>query len=80
MKVIALIDCRVSIRVILKQFSLWDFVNETIRSRSPLMEEFLEAHLFLCGDSPFALPLGTVELAEGVDEIPPDEVPTITDN
>jgi hypothetical protein len=85
MKVISLIDCPASIRVILKRFSLWDTVNEMVRSRSPPIEEFPEAHLFPGGDSQFALPLGAVEFAEGacpeyvegVDEIPPDDVPTI---
>ena len=43
-----------------------------IGSSNPPMEEFPEAHFFPGGDSPFALPLGTVELAEGVDEIPPE--------
>ena len=45
MKVIALIDCPASIRVILKRFPLWDPVNEMVRSRSPPIEEFPEAHL-----------------------------------
>ena len=44
------------------------------------MEAFPEVQLYPCGDALSVLPLGTVEWVEGVDEIPPDEVPTIVDN
>ena len=51
-----------------------------IRPRSPPIEEYLEAYLFPGEDAQFALLLGAVEFAEGVDEIPPDDVPTIIYN
>ena len=77
MKVIALIDCPALIQIILKRLCLWEPVNKMIRPRSPPIEDFPEAHLFPGEGSQFALPLGAVEFAEGVDELPPDDVPTI---
>ena len=80
MKVVALIDCPGLIRRILEHLNLWEPVNRMIRSRSPPIEEFPEAHLFPGEDAQFALPLGTAEFLEGVDEIPPDDIPTIIYN
>ena len=77
MKVVALIDCPGLIRRILEHLNLWEPINRMIRPRSPPIEAFPEAHLFPGGDTQFALPLRAVEFAEGVDEIPPDDVPTI---
>ena len=50
------------------------------RPRSPPIDEFPEAYLFPGEDAQFALPLACPERAEGVDEIPPDDVPTIIYN
>jgi len=77
MKVVALIDCPGLIRRILEHLNLWEPINRMIRPRSPPIEEYPEAYLFPGEAAQFALPLGAAEFAEGVDEIPPDDVPTI---
>jgi hypothetical protein len=77
MKVVALIDCPNLIRHILEHLNLWEPVNRMIRPRAPPIQEMPEAHL-LPGDwEQYALPLHRAEAMEGVDEIPPDDVPTI---
>ena len=80
MKVVALIDCPGLIRRILEHLNLWKSVNRMFRPRSPPIDEFPEAYLFPGEDAQFALPLACPERAEGVDEIPPDDVPTIIYN
>ena len=77
MKVVALIDCPNLIRHILEHLNLWEPVNKMIRPRAPPIQEMPEAHLSPGDSEQYALPLHRVEAMEGVDEIPPDDVPTI---
>ena len=85
MKVVALIDCPGLIRHILEHLKLWKPVVSMPRPRSPPpIEETPESPLFAGQYSQYALPLyrSAAQAAksvalEGVDDIPPDDVPTI---
>lgn len=85
MKVVALIDCPGLIRHILEHLKLWKPVVNMPRPRSPpSIEETPQSHLFAGQSSQYALPLyrsaaqaGKSVALEGVDDIPPDDVPTI---
>lgn len=77
MRVIALIDCPGLIRHILKHLKLWEPVNAMVRPRSPPIEKAPEAHYFPGDSYQYALPMHQVGSRDGVDYIPPDDVPTI---
>lgn len=86
MKVVALIDCPGLIRHILEHLKLWEPVVSMPQPRSPPpIKEVPEVHLFAGQSSQYALPIylsaaqadkNAAEL-EAVDDIPPDDVPTI---